>query len=90
MVKRIIISPNTQNQYPMQKTEPTPLIALSRREVASQIFPDFSPRAAVSTLTRWIQQDPILLARLLKQGYRPYMRVFSPNIQRVLKKYIGY
>ena len=74
----------------MQHIERPALITLSRRKVACQIFPDNNPRQAVNRLTCWIQQDPILLARLLKQGYRPYMRVFSPNIQRVLKKYIGY
>lgn len=74
----------------MQNTERPPFVTLSRREVACKIFPDYSPRAAVSTLTRWIQQDPVLLARLLQLGYRPRMRVFSPNIQRVLQKYIGY
>lgn len=75
---------------PMSDKEKTKLVTLSRREVASKIFPDYDSRKAVSALTRWIQQDPILFSRLLKRGYRPRMRVFSPNIQRVLQKYIGY
>lgn len=74
----------------MSDKEKTKFVTLSRREVASKIFPDYDSRKAVSALTRWIQQDPILLSRLLKRGYRPRMRVFSPNIQHVLQKYIGY
>ena len=57
----------------MSDKEKTKFVTLSRREVASKIFPDYDSRKAVSALTRWIQQDPILLSRLLKRGYRKRM-----------------
>lgn len=74
----------------MKNQASAPLIMLSRREVACKIFPGCNPRQAVNRLTRWIHRDPTLHLRLVQQGYRSHMRGFSPNIQRILQRYIGY
>ena len=60
-----------------------------RRELAMSYFPDTKDRVAVARLTRWIMTDPQFHEELVRKGYRPGIRTFSPRIMRVFRKYMG-
>lgn len=66
------------------RTSTCPKGYCSRRELACYYFPHDTPKVAVDRLRYHITHDTQLQTELLKAGYLPGIRYFSPRILRVL------
>ena len=51
-----------------------------------ECFETENAKVAVARMNRWINSDPQLKTELLRHGYRPRQRFFSPRVMRVFRR----
>ncbi len=63
--------------------------AYSKKELALIYFPDSMPRTAVNHLMAIIRHNDMLWDELLRIGYRPNTKTFTPRQVRAIIDWLG-
>lgn len=62
---------------------------LEKSALARLYFPELARHQACNRLRRWILHCHELHAELLRNGYRPAQRLFTPRQVRIIIRYLG-
>ena len=69
--------------------EPFRIRAYGFRELAQLYLPNIKPHSASLRLKAWIEGSPRLLRKLEELGYKPRVKILTPEMVRVIVKQIG-
>lgn len=69
--------------------EPFRVRAYGFRELAQLYLPNIKPHSASLRLKAWIEGSPGLVQKLKELGFKPRIKVLTPEIVRVIVEHLG-